>query len=187
MQVSARTLGKDYGLTAEEMNRVLLKQGFLQGIPGDYSVTQKAMQYAIEKDFHRGTGGYACYNRYWTTSTYDDSIKEVLDVSADLINEVRSEIAADRKARNILKAAARSQADAEALAKQTSEQAAHEAAKTVSIKTEELIFKSKNVGKIGLVIGGVFFVGYCVYKAAPLIRRLWDERNHTDVAENGEA
>ena len=111
----------------------------------------------------------------------------MLDVSADLINEVRSEIAADRKARSILKAAARSQDDAEALAKQTSEKATHEAAKAVSIKTEELIFKSKNVGKIGLVIGGVLIVGYCVYKATPLIRRLWDERNHTNVAEDGEA
>jgi len=43
MQVSARILGQDYGLTAEEMNRVLVKQGFLQGIPGDYSVTQKVL------------------------------------------------------------------------------------------------------------------------------------------------
>ena len=80
MQISARTLGQEYGLTAEEMNRVLAKQGFLKGKPGDYSVTQKALQYAVEKDFHRGTGGYASYNLYWTTRTFDDSIKEALDV-----------------------------------------------------------------------------------------------------------
>ena len=85
MQVSARILGRDYGLTAEEMNRVLVKQGFLQGRPGDYSVTQKALQYAAEKDFHRGTGGYASYNRYWTTRTFDDSIKNVLNISSELI------------------------------------------------------------------------------------------------------
>lgn len=85
MQVSARILGQDYGLTAEEMNRVLVKLGFLKGSPGDYSLTEKAMQYAVEKDFHRGTGGYSCYNRYWTTRTFDNSIKEVLDVSAELM------------------------------------------------------------------------------------------------------
>ena len=39
MQVSARILGQDYGLTAEEMNRVLVKLGFLEGTPGDYSLT----------------------------------------------------------------------------------------------------------------------------------------------------
>ena len=116
MQVSARILGQNYGLTAEEMNRVLVKQGFLQGAPGNYSVTQKALHYAVEKDFHRGTGGYACYNRYWTTRTFDDSIKDVLDVSADLIKEVRDEIAADRAARYAAQAVARTQANADFLA-----------------------------------------------------------------------
>lgn len=106
----------------------------------------------------------------------------MLDVSADLINEVRNEIAADRKARNILRAASRAQANAE----QSAEKAAHEAAKTASKKIEELIVNSKNVGKIGLVTGGMMIVGYCVYKAAPQIRRLWKERNHTDLTEDDE-
>lgn len=57
MQVSARILGQDYGLTAEEMNRVLVKLGFLKGSPGDYSLTEKAMQYAVEKDFTEGQAG----------------------------------------------------------------------------------------------------------------------------------
>jgi hypothetical protein len=39
MQVSARILGQDYGLNAQEMNRVLVKEGFLTGQPGDYSLT----------------------------------------------------------------------------------------------------------------------------------------------------
>ncbi len=167
MQVSARILGQDYGLTAEEMNRVLVKQGFLQGSPGDYSVTQKALQYAAEKDFHRGTGGYACYNRYWTTRTFDDSIKEALDVSADLINEVRNEIAADRAARYAAQAAARAQANADFLAKQAAEKAAREAAELAALEAEELLAKWKKAGKIGLVVGGVVLVGYGVYKVAP--------------------
>lgn len=136
MQVSARILGQDYGLTAEEMNRVLVKLGFLKGSPGDYSLTEKAMQYAVEKDFHRGTGGYSCYNRYWTTRTFDDSIKEVLDVSAELISEVRDEIATARAARYAAQAAARAQADAEFLAKQAAEKAAREAAEIAAMETE---------------------------------------------------
>lgn len=187
MQVSARILGQDYGLTAEEMNRVLVKQGFLQGTPGDYSVTQKALQYAVEKDFHRGTGGYACYNRYWTTRIFDDSIKEVLDVSADLISEVRSEIAADRAARYAAQAAARAQADAEFLAKQAGEKAAHEAAEIAALEIGEPIAKWKKAGKIGVIVGGVLIVGYGVYKVTPHIKKWWQERNHTDVEENNAA
>lgn len=163
MQVSARILGQDYGLTAEEMNRVLLKQGFLQGTPGDYSVTQKALQYAVEKGFHRGTGGYACYNRYWTTRTFDDSIKEALDVSIDLINEVRSEMAEDRAARYAAQTASRAQANAGFLAKQAAEKAAQETAERAAIETEELITRLKQTGKTSLIVGGIIIVGYGIY------------------------
>ena len=184
MQVSARILGQDYGLTAEEMNRVLLKQGFLEGTPGNYSVTQKALQYAVEKDFHRGTGGYAFYNRYWTTRTFDDSIKEVLDVSAELINEVRSEIAADRAARCVARAAARAQADAEFLAKKASEKAARQAAERTIKETEELITKWEKVGKGCLIVGGMLIVGYGVYKVTPHIKKWWQERTPTEPEKN---
>ena len=184
MQVSARILGQDYGLTAEEMNRVLVKKGFLQGSPGDYSVTQKALQYAVEKDFHRGTGGYACYNRYWTTRTFDDSIKEALDVSADLINEVRNEIAADRAARYAAQAAARAQANADFLAKQAAEKAAQEAAELAALEAEELFAKWKKAGKIGLVVGSVVLVGYGVYKVAPKVKAWWAEHKQHENEES---
>ena len=186
MQVSATKLGQEYGLTAEEMNRVLVKLGFLQGAPGDYSVTPKALQYAVEKDFHRGNGGYACYNRYWTTRTFDDSIKEALDVSADLINEVRSEIAADRAARYAAQAAARAQANADFLAKQAAEKAAQEAAELAALEAEELIAKWKKVGKIGLIVGGIIIIGYGIYKVTPKVKAWWEERKH-DANEEIEA
>lgn len=67
------------------MNRVLVKEGFLTGQPGDYSLTEKAMNFAKEQDFHRGTGGYSWYNRYWTTRTFDDSIKKLLNVTPERI------------------------------------------------------------------------------------------------------
>lgn len=184
MQVSARILGQEYGLTAEEMNRVLVKQGFLQGTPGDYSVTQKALQYVVEKDFHRGTGGYACYNRYWTTRTFDDSIKEVLDVSAELINEVRGEIAADRVARYAAQAAARAQANADFLSKQAAEKAAQEVAERSALETEELIAKLKKAGKISLIVGGVIIVGYGIYKVTPKVKAWWAEHKHNESEES---
>lgn len=183
MRVSARILGQDYGLTAEEMNRVLVKQGFLQGAPGNYSVTQKALQYAVEKDFHRGTGGYACYNRYWTTRTFDDSIKEVLEVSADLIKEVRDEIAADRAARYAAQAVARAQANADFLAKQAAEKAAQEAAEIAALEAEALLAKWKKAGRIGLVVGGVILVGYGVYKVTPKVKAWWAEHRHYENKE----
>lgn len=184
MQVSARILGQDYGLTAEEMNRVLVKQGFLQGTPGDYSITQKALQYAVEKDFHRGTGGYACYNRYWTTRTFDDSIKEALDVSADLINEVRNEIATDRAARYAAQAAARAQANADFLAKQATEKAAQEAAMVAALEAEKFRVMWNKAGKIGFAVSGVILVGYGIYKAAPKVKTWWIKHHENKAGED---
>lgn len=54
MQVSARILGRDYGVTAEEMNRILFKQGFLSGEPGDYGLTEKVLPTKILRLNHNG-------------------------------------------------------------------------------------------------------------------------------------
>ena len=70
MGVSARILGQQYGLTAAEMNRVLVKKGILAGNPGDYYLTELGDLYGATKHFHRGCGGSARYNRYWSERTY---------------------------------------------------------------------------------------------------------------------
>lgn len=77
MGKSARILGEDYGLNAQETNQMLKDQGFLDGDPGAYFVTAKGAQFANETDFHRGPGGYARYNCDWTQRTWDDSIVSV--------------------------------------------------------------------------------------------------------------
>ncbi len=186
MQISARILGHEYGLTAEEMNRVLLKLGFLDGTPGDYSLTEKALPYAVEKNFHRGTGGYPFYNRYWTTRTFDESIKEVLDVSSELIREVRDELATKRAARKAAQAIARSQADAEFLAKQVAEKAALEAAEQAALDTEKLVAKWNKVGKIGFVVVGVTAAGYVIYKVTPKVKHWWNERKQASKKEEND-
>lgn len=176
MQVSARILGKDYGLTAQEMNRVLVKEGFLKRQPGDYSLTEKAVDFTKEQDSHRGTGGYSCYNRYWTTRTFDDSIKKVLNVTPELKEEVRSEIAAERAARYAAQAAVRAQAEAEFLAKQAAEKAAKEAAELAAVEAEEFMRKCKKAGVVGMIIIGSAAIGYGVYKTVPKVKKWWKER-----------
>lgn len=186
MQVSATILGQEYGLTAEEMNRVLVKLGFLEGVPGDYNLTEKAIQYALEQDYHRGTGGYSCYNRYWTTRTFDDSIKQVLDVSSELIREVRDEIANDRAVRYAIQAAERAKANAEFLAKQAAEKAEREEVERAAVEAEEIIAKWKKVGKVGLIVGSVLIVGYSAYKVTPKIKKWWYEKKHANTQTKDE-
>ena len=48
LRKSARIMGQDYGLTAQEMNFVLKEEGYLDGEPGSYSVTEKGSSYAVE-------------------------------------------------------------------------------------------------------------------------------------------
>ena len=172
MQVSARILGRDYGLNSQEMNRVLAKEGILKGQPGNYSLTEKGMNFAKEHDFHRGTGGYSHYNRYWETRTFDDSIKKLLNVTPELKEEVRSEIAAERAARYAAQAAARAQADAEFLANQAKKKAAELAAE----EAEEFMRKCKKAEIAGLIIIGVVGIGYGVYKIAPKAKKWWKAR-----------
>lgn len=174
MQVSARILGQDYGVTGEEMNRILVKQGFLIGQPGNYSVSEKAQKYAIEKYFHRGTGGYSQHNRYWTTRTFDDSIKEALDVTPKLIKEVLKELSDERSIRYAVQAAERAKANADFLAKEAAKKAAIEAAEKAAQSKKTFVIKCKKASLIGAIIAGIFAGGYSIYKLTPKIKRWWE-------------
>lgn len=182
MQVSASVLGQEYGLTGEEMNRLLLKQGILTGEPGSYDLTTKGLQYAVTKDFHRGTGGYAHYNRYWTTRTYDENIKDVLDLSAETIVEVKKEVANSRAARYAAQAANRLKANNDFLAREAENIAEEKATK----ETIEKIVRYKKVGKIGLVIVGVTATCYGVYRTAPKVKRWWNSRKEVVNTESNQ-
>jgi hypothetical protein len=92
MRKSARVLGQEYGLTAQEMNFVLKEEGYLDGEPGNYLVTEKGEKYAKEQYHHRGTGGYAHYNRSWNTRTWDDGIADELDITVERKKEIREAI-----------------------------------------------------------------------------------------------
>ena len=164
MLVTAKSLGVEYGLNAEEMNRVLVKLGFLTGSPGDYELTLLGRQYAHTECYHRGPGGYSMYNRDWIIRKYDESIKDVLEITSDLKNEVRMEIADARAARTAAIKAARAKADADFLAKEAAKKAA-EIAEQKRIREElEKTAKLKKYGKTGILVTGGALVGFGVYK-----------------------
>lgn len=85
MGKSAGLLGMEFGKTAREMNELLKQHGYLEGSPGAYGLTDKGKQFGQEEDHHRGVGGYAHYNRYWTTRTWDPSVLDAL--ANDIANQ----------------------------------------------------------------------------------------------------
>jgi hypothetical protein len=159
MRKSARILGQGYGLTAQEMNFVLKEDGFLSGEPGNYTVTEKGARYADEQDHSRGTGGYAQYNRAWTTRTWRDGIEDELDITEDRKKEIRQVISA---------------------AKQRIGESGNE-----GIASERDVFGGKDADTAGgegaslaAAVGVVLLVvsAYGVYRAAPYISRLWNDK-----------
>ena len=160
MPLSARLLGQEYKLNAQEMNRVLVKLGFLTGKPGNYELTEKGAIYAIERDFHSGNGGYPSCNRYWTTRTYDDSIKDALNITDDLIKEVRDEMALERTVK---------------VAGQAISTAKVEATKSTVAQTGKSIINLKSIGKIVVIFVIAVVVGYVIYKIFPKIKAWLDK------------
>ena len=160
MRKSARIMGQDYGLTAQEMNFVLREEGYLDGEPGSYSVTEKGLAYAVEEDHHRGTGGYSWYNRYWTTRTWDDSIQDEIEITDERKKEIR---------------------EALALAKQKIRESEDE---DISISSADIDIDNEEVSKdndsdplvlaIGALIVGVSVYG--IYKAAPYVKSWWNDK-----------
>lgn len=180
MQLSATNLGKDYGLTGQEMNRVLQKLGYLvKGFDG-YDITEKALDYAVEKAHHRGTGGYSSYNANWITRTFDDSIKDVLQITPELIEEVKTELASERATRFAAQATARAKANADFLAKQATENIPEFSETITQVLDEEVMAKLKKAGIIGVTVTGTMLLVYGIYKFSPKVKAWWVERKKHD-------
>jgi len=175
---SARILGEDFGLTAQEMNQLLKDQGFLDGDPGAYFLTEKGAEFAKEIDFHRGTGGYAQYNRYWTERTWDESIKDVLDTSYESRRAARDAVAEARRLRWDQIKADRAASDAAFRASRP------DLFPVESSNNPQLPSMIQNqpsngwatAGKVAGGIGVAALAGYGIYKAAPHIKKWWCEK-----------
>lgn len=154
MSLSARLLGEKFGLNAQEMNRVLVKFGILEGTPGNYSLTELGKKFATVKDFHRGCGGYDFYNRYWSTRSYDESILDVLKVTDEVRKEAITEVAQHRALQKAERAMQLAKYEAEKLANEQ------------RIISDQLK-RSKNLKITGIVIlvgVGIIATGVVVYK-----------------------
>lgn len=184
MQKSARILGQEYGMTAEEMNRALVKQGFLEGEPGDYRPTEKALKYVQEKDFHRGTGGYDHYNRYWTTRTFDESIMDELDITPEVKKEIREELSAVRQARRAARSLAEERAERDYLDSMAAKEAAEKAAQEADIRYEEILDRIKTATGVTVAILGLAALGYSAYRAYPHIKSWWHNRKFKGIEEH---
>ena len=165
MRLSARVLGSRYNLSAQEMNYLLREKGFLSGEPGDYTVTEKGKPYATEQDFHRGTGGYACYNRDWTTRSWDETIEDELNITDEDIDNARAAVAERKRNQWDQIKAKRAAADAAFLAHQNGEQADIEDAGSTKDSKDRLAD--------ALIVGGVLITLYGVYKITPHIKKWW--------------
>lgn len=159
MRRSARILGQEFGLTAQEMNFVLKEEGFLVGEPGNYTVTEKGEKYAEEQDYHRGTGGYAHYNRYWTTRTWDDGITDELDITEDRKKEIKQAIS---------------------VAKQNLNESENEdiAVECDSYSDENSEGRAGDSDALVMAVSALLVAvsTYGIYKATPYIKRLWNEK-----------
>lgn len=182
--LSASDLGKLYGLTGEEMNRALVKLGFIKGTPGDYDATDKGLPYIVTKAFHRGPGGYSQYNRDWITRSYDESIIDVMDVSDELIAAVKKEVADARAKRYADLVAARAKADAEFLINETRKKALKLEEEREAEAAVTRMANLKKVGKVTLVIVVSAGIVYGVYKATPYVKEWWNNRREKSQNNN---
>jgi len=156
MRKSARVLGQDYGLTAQEMNHVLKEEGYLEGESGNYSVTEKGEKYVSEQDHSRGTGGYSFYNPSWTTRTWDEEITDELDITEDRKKEIRKEMKESRQKVN------------EPEDESIEFDYGYEDADTDTNTTDD------TSGGFFLVLA-ILLAGCGIKKAAPYAKRFWDD------------
>ena len=178
MGVSATVLGKDYGLNGQEMNAVLSELEYLSGKPGEYVPTAKGVPFITETDHHRGTGGYARYNRYWTTRTFDPSIKKELKITPELKEKVRADLKAARVARQQAQSTAQAEADVLLRAKIAAEKRAIDSANEAAKRAAQNAVIIKKVDKVVLIVACVAGVCYVLYKLLPVAKRkLKQQRN----------
>lgn len=93
MRKSARCLGRDVGLNAEEVNVWLKEEGYLEGEPGDYRVTEKGRPYATQRHWETGSPNHA---GYVSTSWKEEILNEIGPLSPERRRELSDSVAANR-------------------------------------------------------------------------------------------
>lgn len=93
MRKPARYLGRDVGLNAEEVNVWLKEEGYLEGEPGDYRVTEKGRPYATQRHWDTGSPNHA---GYVSTSWKEEILNEIGPLPPERRRELSDSVAANR-------------------------------------------------------------------------------------------
>ena len=76
MRKSARRIGQMIGLDSKEVNQKLAELGYLEGKPGDWSMTEEGRKHGEERFYDNGYGGYAA--RGWSYPVWDEDVARKL-------------------------------------------------------------------------------------------------------------
>ena len=76
---TATALGREFGRTAREMNKLLKDHGFMEGDPGAYRPTELGKMFAQSHDFDNSYGGFA--HRQWGWLSWTDGLADALRAS----------------------------------------------------------------------------------------------------------
>ena len=76
MRKSARRLGQMVGLDSKEVNQKLAELGYLEGQPGNWSMTEEGREHGEERFYDNGYGGYAA--RGWSYPVWDEDVARKL-------------------------------------------------------------------------------------------------------------
>lgn len=156
VKMSAEVLGRDHGLSAQEMNWVLKLGGVLDGEPGAWGLTEKGARYAAERlDW--------LFDNSWVKRTWGPAVLGELDLSEAGKRRAREAAADWRRAKKLAREAA---ASAPLVLPVAAENAAA-AARTVDPET---------LAKVLLPVLAAGAVGYGLYKTVPSVRRRSQER-----------
>ena len=156
--LSATDIGAHIGLGVQDTNALLVAQGFLEGKPGEYLLTELGKQFGHHVPEDNGYGGYAYQD--WYKTYFDESILPALDHSPETITETKSAAKAARAAARALSA------------KEGEEYWAEVARK----KLENDLSGEIDWKKVILIAGGVIVVTtttVVIVKYAPAIKRGW--------------
>ncbi len=100
--LAAVEIGNRIGATAQEVNRLLVDQGFLAGAPGAYGLTEKGTTFGVEALKSNSNLPQA---RTWTATYWRDDILNELVVTPERLDSVRAALKSERLARSVARMA----------------------------------------------------------------------------------
>lgn len=91
-RLTAKQIGQalDGFLSSQEVNRLLVNQGYLEGDVGEYRLSPKGQELGGHSDHDNGYGGFA--HRQWGWLNFDRSILDELDTSPEAVAEAQREV-----------------------------------------------------------------------------------------------